>query len=107
MIWARSRITLQVYLDKHKYFDQVRCFDAWAKGSVIFGEPANDMSSYGVQHNQHLICANLDDFPTVCRELLADPERRSCISINAQQLLREKYTTERWIPQISNILNGL
>jgi hypothetical protein len=101
---ARSRLNLEVHGDHVHYTDQCRMFLAWAGGAVVVSEPCEHFAAFGIEDGVHLVTAELDRFPEVCRELLGDPARRGRIARAAQQLLRDRYSTERWTAAMREVV---
>jgi hypothetical protein len=102
---AESKISLNLHLDsQHTYFSQHRVFEAWAAGSLVVSESSGSLASLGIEDGTHLVISTIADMPRVCRELLADEQRRRKIVANAQALLRERYVTGHWLPLIERMI---
>lgn len=103
---SKAKICVNLHMNPDTvYFNQHRIFEAWAAGSVVVSEQYGSLSDFGIELNKHLIVGDVSDLPYLCKALLADHEKRHALAEAAQTLLREKYTTEKWYPQMMEIVS--
>lgn len=100
---SQSKISLQIHGSRPFYFNQHRIFEAWAAGSVVVSE-AFSPEMDGVEEGKHLIVAELEDFPEVCNELLADREKRHEIVNASQELLKSSFLPDKWSDDLLRVL---
>lgn len=94
------RISLNISIDNHRYFDQYRTFEAIAHGALVLSNPVPNLEQYGFIEDIHLVTCNLGELQEYCANLLWNNEFRARIVTNAQQLLRERYTLSRIAPKV-------
>ena len=104
----RSRVSLNIHADaNHTYFDQYRTLEAWAAGTAVVTETTSGLADWGVVPNIHVVMADIQDFPTVCGELLADTPRRERMTQEAQELLRSQFSPQRWRQEMLSVLENI
>lgn len=99
----QSKISLQIHGGKPFYFSQHRIFEAWAGGSLVVTEPFSPKLD-GVEEGTHVVVAKLEEFPEVCKSLLADRERRHRIVSASQDLLRRSFVPGKWSDSLVGFL---
>ncbi|UCE49746.1 MAG: glycosyltransferase family 1 protein [Phycisphaerales bacterium] len=105
-LMAGARISLQIHRYADAYFSHHRIIEAISVGSVIVTEPSPDMHEYGFEDKKHLVVAELDEMPNTCRALLKSKRKRNELIKNAQDLLRNRFTTTYWQNEMNSVLEA-
>ncbi len=101
---AFSRISLQMHIDEHRYFDQHRIFESWAAGCAVVAEESGPPRLGGVETGKHMAVASSEELADTCERLLADSRRRLAMIAASQDLLRERYTPAAWVSTMVELL---